>query len=120
MLALLPDLLRDKAPHVGPVCWLCAFPIIWTAGFLCSPGFCCHLVAAPRAVGKTGVFLPLEEFLWKPSLPFEGGSVPLFYSLVALETLHSIPCPEPDVCTPKAFGSEVGKRALGKGGRRKT
>lgn len=77
-------------------------------------------MAAPGAVGEAGVFLSLEVFLWKPSLPFEGGSVPLFYSLVALETSHSIPCPEPDVRTPKAFGSEVGKRALGKGGGRKT
>lgn len=47
-------------------------------------------------------------------LPFEGESVPLFYSLLALETSRSIP--EPDVRTPQACGSEVGKRALGKGG----
>lgn len=42
-------------------------------------------------------------------------SAPLFYLLVALETSCSIWCPEPDVHTPKAFGSEVGKRAMEKG-----
>lgn len=71
-------------------------------------------------MGKAGVLLSLEVFFWKPSLPCEGGSVPLFYSRVALETPCGVQCPEPDVRTPKAFGSEVGKRALGKGGGRKT
>lgn len=117
LLPSLPDLLRDKAPRVWPACWLCAFLVTRTAGCMHSPGFCHRLVAAPSAVGEAGVFLSLEVFLWKPPLPFEGGSMPLFYALVALETSCSIQCPEPDVRTPKTFGSEVGKRALGKGGR---
>lgn len=84
-----------------------AFALPW---LLSSSGGC------PKCSGQSWC-LPLPGGV---PLPSEGGSVSLFYSLVALETSHSIPCPEPDVRTPRAFGSEVGKRALGKGGGRKT
>lgn len=74
---------------------------------------------------KTGFFLSLKEFRlcsFGRLLCLLGAGAcllpaPLFYLLVALETSHSIWCPEPDVRTPKAFGSEVEKRAMGKGGR---